>query len=672
MPTTLPVIAFGGDYNPEQWPTEIHEEDVRLMNEAGVDLVTLGVFSWAQLERSPGIYDFGWLDEIIERLHAAGVRIDLATATASPPPWLTAQHPEMLIVDREGHRLWPGSRQGFCPSSPVYREHALALCTEMANRYGDHPGLALWHVGNELGCHNAHCYCDVSAEAFRVWLRRRYGDIEGLNHAWGTTFWSQRYGSFEEILPPRSAPAHPNPTQQLDYFRFSSDELLANFVAERDLLHELSPGVPVTTNFMVMKGSKNMDYWRWAREVDVVSNDHYVDSADPESYRELAFCADLTRGLAGGRPWILMEQSTSAVNWQPRNVAKRPGELKRASLQHVARGADAVLFFQWRASQVGAEKYHAAMLPHAGTDSRVWREVVDLGQTLNRIEAVAGSGAANRVAFVFDWDAWWASELDSHPSIDVTYLHQAHAFHSAFFDRGVGVDFVHPDGDLSGYSIVVVPTLYCVTDAAAERIRTAAEAGATVLVTYFSGIVDESDHVRLGGYPGAFRDLLGIRCEEFLPLRRGERVRLDNGWQADLWCEDLRVEGADVVAAYLDGPAVSAPAITRRTLPGGGSAWYAACRLDAGSTGQLVDLLLDDAGVAPVAPTSSGVEVTCRVGRDGASWVFVINHTDAEATVPLTGHELLRGLAVTGDLVVPAGEVAVVARTSQPGDAPLR
>ncbi len=618
MPTSLPALAFGGDYNPEQWPVEIHDEDIRLMKEAGVDLVTLAVFSWAYLEPSRGAYDFGWLDEIVERLHAGGIRLDLATATASPPPWLTAMHPEMLMVDRDGVRLSPGSRQGFCPSSPVYRERALALCTEMANRYGDHPGLALWHVSNEIGCHNAHCFCDVSAEAFREWLRRRYGSIDLLNHAWGTAFWSQRYGSFEEILPPRSAPTHPNPTQQLDFYRFSSDELLANFVAERDVLHELSPGVPVTTNFMVMKGSKNMDYWRWAREVDVVSNDHYVDSADPESYRELAFCADLTRGLAGGRPWILMEQSTSAVNWQPRNLAKRPGELKRASLQHVARGADAVLFFQWRASRAGAEKYHAALVPHAGPDSRVWREVVDLGHTLDRLRDVAGSGAANRVAFVFDWQAWWACELDSHPSIDVTYLDRAHALHRALFDRGVGVDFVHPDGDLSGYSIVVVPTLYTVTDGAAERIRAAAEAGATVLVTYFSGIVDENDHVRLGGYPGAFRDLLGIRSEEFLPLRRGERVRLDNGWTADVWSEDLRLTGAEAVAVYAGGPAPGAPAVTRRDLDDGGTAWYVACRLDTEATAGLVDVLLDEAGIESVAQTRPGVELTCRTAEDRA------------------------------------------------------
>jgi len=302
MPSPLPTLSYGGDYNPEQWPLEVQVEDVRLMQAAGVNLATVAVFSWAKLEPEAGRYEFDWLDEVLDRLHSGGVRVDLATATASPPPWLTRQHPEILPVTADGTTLWQGGRQSYCPSSPVFAEHALRLVRAMAERYAGHPALALWHVSNELGCHNALCYCDVSAEAFRRWLQQRYGDVEALNHAWGTAFWSQRYGSFDEVLPPRSAPTFPNPTQQLDFHRFSSDQLLANFIAERDILHELSPGVPVTTNFMVMEHTRNMDYLAWGPELDIVSNDHYMMSADPAPHRELAFSADLTRGAAGGRP----------------------------------------------------------------------------------------------------------------------------------------------------------------------------------------------------------------------------------------------------------------------------------------------------------------------------------------------------------------------------------
>ena len=294
-----------------------------------------------------------------------------------------------------------------------------------------------------------------------------------------------------------------NPTQELDFRRFSSDELLANFVAERDLLHEVSPGIPVTTNFMIMRSIREMDYWAWAQEVDVVSNDHYLTAADTDGYAELAFSADLTRGVAGGAPWLLMETSPGAVNWQPRNIARRPGELLRSAVQHVARGADGILFFQWRASRAGAEKYHAGLLPHAGTDTRVWRESVELRRVLDAVAEVEGSVVrSNKVAILFDWHAWWACELDSHPSADVVYLDRAHALHRSLTDAGVGVDFAHPEADLTGYDLIVVPTLYSVTDAAVARLREAVEGGATALVTYFSGIVDESDHVRLGGYPG--------------------------------------------------------------------------------------------------------------------------------------------------------------------------
>lgn len=675
MPISMPALAFGGDYNPEQWPSEAHAEDRALMREAGVDLVTLGVFSWAWLQPGPDQWDFAWLDEQMDSLHAAGIRVDLATATASPPPWLTHRHPEMLPVTHDGRTLSPGGRQAFCPSSPVYREHALALCTALAERYHDHPALALWHVSNELGCHNARCYCDVSAAAFRAWLRRRYDDdVARLNDAWATAFWSQRYDDFEQVLPPRVAPAHANPTQQLDFMRFSSDQLLDNFVVERDVLHRISPGVPVTTNFMVMRQTMEMDYLRWGRELDVVSNDHYLIAADAGGHRELAFSADLTRGTAGGRPWLLMEHSTSAVNWQPRNRAKRPAEMIRNSLAHVAHGADAVLFFQWRASRAGAEKFHSGLLPHAGTDTRQWREVVELSRVLDSVEEVAGSAPANEAAILFDYEAWWGCELDSHPSIDVRYRDRAEDLHRALSAQGVGVDVVHPSADLTSYRLVVVPTLYLVSDPTVAALTAAAEAGATVVVTYFSGIVDESDHVRLGGYPGAFRDLLGVRTTEFLPLLEGQRVQVEGlstePVTADTWAEDLELTGAEAVATHVDGPAAGRAAVTRRTV-GAGTAWYVTTRLDTRGTDALVERLVTEAGLERLPGASADVEVTRRVGAD-TSWLFVINHGAEPAQVPTHGVELVTGRAVAGDLVVPAGGVAVVREPahSAPGPKP--
>jgi len=630
-------IALGCDYNPEQWPRAVWREDVRLMQEAGVGFVTLGVFSWALLEPRPGEFDFGWFDEVVGLLAEGGIAIDMATATAAPPPWLTAAHPEILPVDHAGHTLWPGSRQSWCPSSPVFREHALALVEQMARRYGSHPAVRLWHVSNELGCHNGRCWCDVSAAAFRRWLAGRYGDIEKLNEAWGTAFWSQHYTTFDEVLPPRITPAVPNPTQQLDFARFSSDALLDYYRAERDVLRRHST-VPVTTNFMIMPHQSEQDYFAWEPDVDVVSQDHYLDHRLRHPHAEQAFADDLTRGVAGGS-WLLMESATSAVNWQPVNVAKRPGELLVDALRHVARGADGVGFFQWRASQAGGEKFHSALVPHAGPDSARFREVTALGAALKAIGEVAGAPVAADVALLWDWNAWWACDLDSHPSSELRYVDAPHRWHRALTELGATVDVVHPSADLSSYRLVVVPTLYLCSDELATAL-----AGKHVLVTYFSGIVDEQDHVRLGGYPGAFRDLLGVRVEEFAPLR--SPVTLDDGSGADLWSEVLTAAGAETVASHVDGT----PAVTRK-----GDAWYVATRLDEAATAALARRVAEAAGVRLADGARPGVEIVRR-GR----YLFVLNRSDAPAEVAAVGTDLLTGEAHNGKVTVGSGSVAVV------------
>ncbi|RLP85888.1 beta-galactosidase [Micromonospora sp. BL4] len=650
-------IYFGGDYNPEQWPEQTWSEDVELMRRAGVNLVSVGIFSWALLEPAPGRFEFGWLDRVLDLLHDGGIQVDLATATASPPPWLARAHPETLPRRADGAILWPGGRQAYCPSSPVFRDRSLKLVRAVAGRYAEHPAVVMWHVSNELGCHNVHCYCDVSAEAFRGWLRERYGDLDRLNDAWGTAFWSQRYGDWAEINPPRTAPTFANPTQQLDFLRFSSDEQRAQLRAERELLKTLVRQ-PVTTNFMIGTGIKHMDYHSWADDVDLVSNDHYLTAADPQAHLGLALSADHTRGVAGGDPWLLMEHSTSAVNWQPRNVAKLPGQLRRNSLAHVARGADGVLFFQWRASRAGAEKFHSALVPHAGPETKVFREVCQLGADLRALAEVRGSRVDADVAILFDWEAWWGVELDSHPSVDVRYADRLTALYGALWRAGVTADIVHPSADLSGYRLVLAPTLYLVRDADVDALRRFVQAGGTAAITYFSGIVDENDHIRLGGYPGAFRELLGVRTEEFFPLREGEQVRLDDDSTADVWTEWLHPEGAEVLAAYTDGPLPGVPALTRHPV-GAGAAWYVGTRLDEPATDRLVARLVDEAGVRPAAQAPTGVEVVRR--RDGErSWLFAINHTESEVRLTVTGTELLTGTECAGELTVPAGEVAVV------------
>jgi beta-galactosidase len=651
-------LAFGGDYNPEQWPRETWREDVELMRRAGVSFVTLGVFSWSWLEPAKGEYEFGWLDEVMDLMAAADVAVDLATGTATPPPWFSHAYPQTLPVDRDGHTLWPGSRQAWCPTAAPYREHALALTTQLATRYHDHPALAMWHVSNEYACHNVPCYCDSCAGAFRVWLRERYGRLEALNDAWGTAFWSQRYTAWEQVLPPRRTPTFGNPTHQLDYARFQSDALLGFFVAEKEVLGRLSPGVPVTTNFMTMTTFRHLDYHQWAPHQDVVSTDHYVVDGLPHPRAELSFSADLTRGLAGGAPWMLMEHSTSAVNWQPVNRAKAPGQTVRDSLAHVARGADTIGFFQWRQSRAGSEKFHSALVPHAGADSARFREVCRLGELAHRLGEVRGSRVEASVALLWDYQAAWAVGGPALPSSRLDYSLVAETVHRLLRARGVTVDLVHPSADLDAYRLVVVPTLYLVTDEDAAHVADAATAGAQVLVTFFSGISDEHDHVRLGGYPGAFVDLLGVRVEEFFPLAATETEALENGGAATLWTEDVTATSATVLDRYASGPLAGRPAATRRDA-GAGAAWYLSTLPDDETLDALLGDVLGAAGVTPVvAGLAAGVEAVRRRSGDG-SWVFLANDTGDAQEVAVAGHDLVTERDVDVVRLAP-GEVAVV------------
>ncbi|USQ86585.1 beta-galactosidase [Streptomyces phaeoluteigriseus] len=669
MPETTPKgltrLAFGGDYNPEQWPENVWQDDVRLMREAGVTMVSVGIFSWALLEPAPGAYDFGWLDRIIDLLHENGIRVDLATPTAAPPVWFYREHPEALPVTADGVRYEFGSRAAICHSNADYRAAAANIATRLAERYGDHPALAMWHVHNEYGVPVSACYCASCAAHFRRWLETAYGTVEAVNEAWGTAFWGQRYAAFGDINPPRTTPTVGNPGQALDYRRFADATMRENFVMERDILHRLAPGVPVTTNFMTaLSQCDSVDYWAWGREVDLVSNDHYLITDGRRTHVNLAMAADLTRSVAGGAPWILLEHSTSGVNWQPRNPAKAPGQMARNSLGHVARGSEGAMFFQWRQSRRGAEKFHSSMVPHGGTDTRVWREVVELGASLGSLNPIRGTRTEADVAVLWDWHSWWAQNLAWRPSEDHDPRERADAFYEALYDRHLTVDFAHPEADLSRYPLVVVPALYLMTEAAGDNLKAYVENGGTLVVSYFSGIVDASDAVHEGAYPGALRDVLGLTVEEFSPLLQGEHVRITgpdgSELSGDVWTEFVEPRGAETVWTYADGLTAGRPAVTRHRL-GEGTAWYVSTRLGAEGLDALLGRAAEDARVAPRADLPRDVEVVRRSGDTG-SYLFAINHTATDAKVPLdrSGTELLTGERAAGRLAVPAGAVRVV------------
>lgn len=633
----LSRFAFGGDYNPEQWPEPVWDEDVRLMRAAGVTMVSLGIFSWAHVEPRPGEFDFAWFDRVMDKLGDNDVAVCLATMTASPPPWLAHRHPETLPQRADGTVLWPGGRQHFCPSSPVYREYAGRLVGNLAERYAGHPALALWHIGNEFGCHVSTCYCDTSAAAFRNWLCKRYGGVDGLNEAWSTAFWSQRYDDLEEVLPPRVNPAFANPAQQLDFQRFSSDEMLDCFLMEKEIIREHSPDVPVTTNMLGLW--KPVDFFEWAKHQDVISHDSYPDPHDPDTHIEVAYNYDLMRSLGGGNPWLLMEQAPSAVNWRDRNAPKAPGQMRLWSYQTIARGSDSVLYFQWRQSRGGAERFHSAMVPHAGADSRTHREVSELGAELARLPELLGSRVEADAALVLDWSSWWALETDSHPATDLRQQEANATHYRPLWESRITTDVVHPSSDLSFYRLVVVPNLYLVDEETAANLVSYVRGGGHLVMSFFSGIVDECDRIHLGGYPAPFRELLGAHVEEFWPLAHDGEIGLAlTGGQTGtgtFWSEWITPEGAETVATFTSGELAGRPAVTRHTF-GEGVVHYLGTRPDAATMGVLLRRAAQDAGVLPVLPDlPSGVEATVRRSEDGNRFLFLLNHNAFGVTVAL-------------------------------------
>lgn len=658
-------IWYGGDYNPDQWPEEVWDDDVRLMKKAGVNLVSVGIFSWAKIETSEGVYDFDWLDRIINKLGEAGIAVDLASATASPPMWLTQAHPEVLWKDYRGDVCQPGARQHWRPTSPVFREYALKLCRAMAEHYKGNPYVVAWHVSNEYGCHNRFDYSEDAERAFRKWCEERYGTIDAVNDAWGTAFWAQRMNDFTEIVPPRfiGDGNFMNPGKLLDFKRFSSDALKAFYVAERDALAEITPDLPLTTNFMVSASGSVLDYDDWGREVDFVSNDHYFIPGEAH-LDELAFSASLVDGIARKDPWFLMEHSTSAVNWRPVNYRKEPGQLVRDSLAHVAMGADAVCYFQWRQSKAGAEKFHSAMVPHTGEDSTVFRDVCELGADLNTLadNGLLGTKLAkSKVAVVFDYESEWASEHTATPTQKVHHVDEPLQWFRALADHGVTADVVPVSSNWDEYEVVVLPSVYILSEETTRRVRDYVANGGRLIVTYYTGLSDEKDHVWLGGYPGSIRDVVGVRVEEFMPM--GDdfpgvpgRLGLSNGAVAHDIADVIGSvdRSATVLETFRDDPWTGmdgAPAIVANTF-GEGRSVYVGARLGRDGIAKSLPEILESLGMAETGENDSRVLRVEREGSDGSRFVFSFNRTHEAVQIPFEGKIVVSSFAeVSGENV---------------------
>ncbi|WP_125604964.1 beta-galactosidase [Lapidilactobacillus bayanensis] len=664
-------ILFGGDYNPEQWPKEVWYHDMQLLTKANINEATINVFSWAQLQPTEEKYDFSTLDAIVKLLVENNFQIVLATSTAAVPAWMAKRYPEVERTDFQGRHHRFGERHNACPNSPVFRMYGRRLASKLAQRYGELANVVCWHVSNEYG---GQCYCDNCAKAFRVWLQRRYNSIADVNQAWNTNFWGHTFYDWDEIFPPNElgdaiGSDNSNSTiagLSIDYRRFMSDSMLQNYTDERDAIREFDPETPITTN--LMGTFKDLDYFKWAREMNLVSWDNYPAYNTPFSYT--AMCHDLMRGVKNGAPFMLMEQTPSQQNWQPFNSLKRPGQMRAMSYQAMAHGADTIQYFQLRQSRGATEKFHGAVISHADTDNtRVFRETATLGQELSALgtETLGGRTPA-KVGIIFDWDNYWALEYASGPNVLLKYVDQIHRYYAAFYRQNIAVDMIPTDlsaEQMAQYDLVVAPVLYMVKPGVAEQLTQYVKNGGHFITTFMSGLVDEHDNVDIGGYPGQLRELMGVWVEEFdaLPPEKSYQVKFNDQTtsRCDLICDIIHPEGAEVLATYDKGEFYQDTPVVTKNKFGAGSTIYVGTQLADEGLDHLVNALISEFDWEHYT-TPAGIEITRRVNDDQALY-YLVNNTNEPATIdwPVAGVDLLSGQAVAaGEMSVAAFDVKIV------------
>lgn len=669
------AMLYGGDYNPEQWPEEVWARDLQLLSQAHINEVTLNVFSWAALQPSEDVYDFSRLDRIVEAVSGAGLSLVMATSTAALPAWMALRHPDVNRVDIDGRVMRHGQRHNACMSSPTYRRGAAALAGRIAERYAPLDNLVAWHISNEYG---GFCWCDLCAEAFRGWLVARYGTIEAVNAAWNTNFWGHTYYSFEEIFPPSHlgdswGSKAVLPGYSLDYRRFYGEQVRESYREEKSAIRVFDAHRPVTTNMMNV--FPDYDYFTWSDDLDIVSWDSYPGPSTPGA--STAMSHDLMRAIGKQRPFMLMEQTPSRVNWHKDNSLKRPGQMRQQSWQAIAHGADTIQFFQIRANRGGSEKFHGAVIGPDGTsETRTFREVAALGAELERVAPhVLGTTVEHgQVAVVFDWPSRWALELSSGPNDSLDYVAEMNRWYSELRRRGIAVDIVPATGPFEGYAAVVAPCLYLTTPATDEALRRYVDGGGRLALTPMSLLVDAHDNLHQGEAPVPLRDLAGIWVEETDVPPCGRPVELayaaadgatrtaNGGTLCDVVHAD---EGTQVRARYASEFYAGSPALTFRPSTHGGGVLYSATFPDEAGMRFVVDALLDglDAGETTLP---DGVELTRRVGADGTVLTFLVNTTDVcvEVTSPPTGHDLLGERDVTGSVTLEGYGVAVITSRS--------
>lgn len=627
-------MLHGGDYNPDQWLEypEVFEEDVRLMKEAGVNCVSLGIFAWASLEPEEGRYEFDWLDHIITRLGEEDIQVILATPSGAMPHWLTQKYPEVMQVQADGRRNLPGKRHNFCYTSPVMRQKIQALDRALAQRFGRRDNVILWHISNELGGNfgDSTCHCELCQEAFREWLKKKYGTLENLNRAWWNHFWSHTYTDWSQIHSPGPYGEITSTALILDWRRFSTDQISDFCEMEIRTVKEASD-LPATANFMDF--FKGLDYNRLKKGLDIISWDSYPfwhEQKDevPAAVRTAANHS-VMRALKKA-PFLLMESTPSGISWRQANPLKRPGMHMLASMQAVAHGSDSVLYFQWRKGRGGYEKFHGAVLDHKnGSNTRTFRDVTEVGRRLaalgDRLDQTVNRPKA---AIIFDWENWWAVEDTQGPRLDFDYVEWILSHYRAFWEAGIEADLVNMDADLSGYKLVAAPLNYLYKDGYADRVRAFVADGGIYVTTCFSGEVNETDLCYIGQHP--LEDVLGIVPEEIdAPSDDFANSFTYDGktYRAFDLCGIVHAKAdTEVLSVYEKDFYAGCPAVTRNSF-GKGEAYYLAAESDLEFLRAFYGDVFQRAGLEnPLcAELPYGVTVTERTGMDGRKFVFVMN-----------------------------------------------
>jgi len=662
-------FLHGADYNPEQWikyKREVWKQDMERAKQAGVNELSVGIFSWSFLEPEDGVYDFSWLDEVMDMLHENGIRAILATPSGARPPWMAKKYPSVLRMDHERKPNVFGGRHNACYSSPDFRRKVTEINTQLAKRYANHPALYMWHVSNE---YNYECHCPRCQEALRDWLRARYHTIDNLNDSWWNTFWSHRFSDFSQVESPTTPSMlgeWESPNHNLAWRRFCSDHLAAFFELECEPLHKYTPNIPVTAN--LMHTFPGLDYFDLGRRMDVVSWDNYPrwkgDEEDVAISAATSFKHDLMRGTGGQKPFLMMESCPGAVNWGDHNTLPPPGTVLYQGMQALAHGSDSVQYFQFRAGRGGSEQFHGAVLSPDGSDqTRAFREVSETGRMLEKLDEIAGSKTDNKVALVYDWHVRWALDYAwlGH-RFDQKYEETVQAHHTALTAAGYGVDVIDQLSDLTPYKAVVAPMLFLLRDGFAQRLTNFAKAGGVVMLTYLSGYVDEEDLRYMDTPP--LEALTGVRvdeCDAFTHGHENSFLWRDVQWPIKEVAQLSTPITAQVLADYQQQFYKGMPTLTRNAVEKG-YCYTLQARTHIDCLTAVYQDLLQSHGIEPlVGGLPAGVIATARYGADGQRYLFLLNsqREPVSAALPAGLTNLLTGETTQGDTVLNAFSVTV-------------